>query len=428
MANGSNGKISFANVFQVFAKERHNICTLHIQKETGLSLPSISRILNAMIAEGIIVLTDQSKGKVGRASRLYSLCSDYRYVVGIYVDKACTFISLGTFNGKLLSTVQIPTKDKDTPLLQRIMKEIDCLLSSTLYHTKGQYLGAISFCISAMVVQRNRGNPSIISPDIEELRNADIVRTFSDYYHTQVFVERDTNACLISRMNEENGCNYQNVALVSIGDGIGCALAINGSVFRGSNGFAGEVRNMVIGNCSPDFVESSRSIWCRPEDSPLEIFNGAKSVLKCAYQAYQADTGSYHMALEALHGDAPIARVEDVRLEWLDTLAARGEQTAITLLHTPIQSWASVVINLCCCMDPEAVFLGGQLGIHTPYICNSIQALTNRHVGFSIPVIGIENDSLIRKAATDYALACLYETIHDKYLVENDESTSVKGG
>lgn len=419
-----NGRLSFANVFHVFAKERQNVSTLRIQELTGLSLPSISRILNSMLQEGIIALTNTSKGKIGRASKLYSLRPEYHHVIGVYIDKACTFVSIGDFTGKILSSVQIYTKDCTTSLLERISKEIDCLLMTTTGQNGNKIrLGGISICISAMVM--HVGNSvRIQASEIDELNNVDVVALFEKRYHTHVFVERDTNACLISKLNSGGNEDYQNVALVSVGMGIGCAMSINGMLYKGTNGFAGEVRNMLTGSCTRELYASSRNIWVQKEESMLEMLYNVGNVLERAFRAYQNGAKEYRAALSAFAPGDSIAKAEDISLWWLDDLARQGEATCISLLQDPINCWASIIINLCCCIAPEAIFLGGQLGVQTGYICNRIQEIVREHIAFPVSVVAMENDVLIRKAANDHALVSLYETIRNQYLTE-DAATSI---
>lgn len=414
---GAGGKQSFANCFQVFAKERQSVSTQRIQEETGLSLPSISRILNTMIQQGIVIHTDQSKGKVGRAQKLYSLNPEYRYVVGIYIDKAYTYVSIGNFWGGVLATVQIQTKNETAPLLPRIFKEVDCLLASTLQGDGGNVqLGSIGICVSAMVVEKD-GETRVFAADIVDIGNIDIKKQFEERYHIDVFVQRDTNASLISRLNEKRSENYRNVALFNIGSGIGCAMAMDGNILRGANGFAGEVRNMLTCGSELNLRFLLNHDRKQNEPSSLERMYSTQNVIENAYAIYLISEDFRREFEES--GFGRLQSREDMTIVQLDTLARGGSETCISLLYEPIRCWASIIVNFCCCMDPEAVFIGGQLGVRTPYIFSHIETIITQYLSLPIAVIALENDVLIRKAAYDYTLVRLYDTIRNRYLTDD---------
>lgn len=64
-------------------------------------------------------------------------------------------------------------------------------------------------------------------------------------YGSPVIIEDDANCGAISEY-QFLSTNLKNMAYISIGTGIGCGLILNGSLFIGENGFAGEIGHMCI--------------------------------------------------------------------------------------------------------------------------------------------------------------------------------------
>lgn len=415
-SNRISGKQSLANVFGVFTKEKQAVSTQRIQENTGLSLPSISRILSSMVERQLVINNDQSKGKIGRAQKLYSLNPDYLCVAGVYIDKEHTYISLGDFLGNVIENISIKTKEKGVNLRDRIFQELD----EMLIHRKAPIstLKALGICISAMVTEK-QGQTYVVAADIADVDSLNLKQTFEDHYHVPVYVERDTNACLISRLMEKDSENFQNVALLSIGVGLGCSVALNRTIFRGANGFAGEVRNMLIENnvhAMSSFANNLRENT-NQSLSYLEILYGTKGILQQAYKLYISDRSDLKNALDEM-GHFNIEKSEDISLGWLDELAMQGNHECIALFYESVLGWAGIIVNICCCIDPEAIFLGGELGVHTPYLCKQISESLERYLTLPIHLIPLENSRLIQKAANDYSITMLYQSMLNGFLEE----------
>jgi len=62
-------------------------------------------------------------------------------------------------------------------------------------------------------------------------------------FKLKTWMENDTNAILLAEKKFGVYAKYKNLAYITIGDGVGAGIVINGSIFPGSRG---ELGNLVI--------------------------------------------------------------------------------------------------------------------------------------------------------------------------------------
>lgn len=86
--------------------------------------------------------------------------------------------------------------------------------------------------------------------DIENIKDysgLNIKKELSVYTNKRIFVENDANAAIIGEMILLNE-NCKNILMITLGTDIGGGIIIDRNIYRGSNGFAGEVGFQIIDN------------------------------------------------------------------------------------------------------------------------------------------------------------------------------------
>jgi predicted NBD/HSP70 family sugar kinase len=155
------------------------------------------------------------------------------------------------------------------------------------------------------------------------------------------------------------GCEY--VAYVAAAIGIGCGLIINGKIYRGSQGTAGELGHTVLDEDGPICYCGNRGC--------LETRVGANAILAL---------------LRESHGPRlrEVSRNQVERLVQVIEWAGAGDQGCRRVLTDVARDLGSAVANLCNLFNPERVVLGGVLGLAgelvTAPLRDSIARSTNR--------------------------------------------------
>jgi glucokinase len=136
------------------------------------------------------------------------------------------------------------------------------------------------------------------------------------------------------------------VILVTLGTGIGGGIVTDGSVERGTNGFAGEIGHMVVDPDGPECPCGRRGCW--------ERFASGSGLGRMAREA--AHAGRASRVVQLAGGDP-----EAVRGEHVTRAVAEGDAEATEVLHH-FAGWVALgLANLANIFDPQAFVLGGGL-------------------------------------------------------------------
>src|SRR5207248_1835944 len=169
----------------------------------------------------------------------------------------------------------------------------------------------VSLALSALLesslvreVGRSRGErgPSALLYELDPTAGwvvgVDIGRTWvqavREELGTNVSFENDVNLAALAERTHGLGRNVENFVFLSIGTGIGMALVIDGHLYRGAHGAAGEVAYMPLGKGDPrdpanrrrgafeeaaaaaGIVRTARRLGMRPPLTPERIFVSAR--------------------------------------------------------------------------------------------------------------------------------------------------------
>lgn len=173
-----------------------------------------------------------------------------------------------------------------------------------------------------------------LTPNIPGLQDFDVLGYLRRRFGPGVAVENDVNLAMLGE--QALGCagRCRNAAFLALGTGVGLGLLIDGKLFRGARGAAGEIADLPIGH---------------DPNSPALSATGA----------FELEVGSLAIVDRyRREGGAAAATVRDVfRLE------QEGDQVAAAVLETTARWVALAVATLQSLLDLELIVLGGSIGV-----------------------------------------------------------------
>ena len=78
-----------------------------------------------------------------------------------------------------------------------------------------------------------------------------IVQILEDRFRVPVYLQNDANACALAEWKFGAGKGYRNLVFLTFGTGLGCGLILNGSLYEGPSGTAGEVGHIRLSDYGP---------------------------------------------------------------------------------------------------------------------------------------------------------------------------------
>jgi glucokinase len=304
-----------------------------IARRLDVSLPTVMRIVDQLVDEGLVQSHGDSEWSGGRRRPLLEFNGDGFVVLGVDLGGTKMYGAISNLCGKIIDELDIGrhgTTGEES--YNRLVTLIDTLLASPKLQerkVRGIGIGApgITWHKEGIVKWAFTLN----------WQDFPLKDRLSERYGLPIIVDNDVNLAALGELWFGAGQNTQNMILIAIGTGIGAGIIINRALYRGSREASGEIGHMVPGG---EFLGKNYLDFGALESvaSGSGIAERARSVLQ----------SNHH----PLAGDKILA--EDVF-----EAARKGQDWAWKIINEVVDYLAIAIANLTVSFDPDLIVLGG---------------------------------------------------------------------
>ncbi len=172
----------------------------------------------------------------------------------IAVDLGGTNLRVGLVkDNRILKYLKEATPKKQDKLLNKMSEMISCLIDKDV---KGVGVGSPG----------PLANGIILNPPNLPFRNFNLKKYLESKFKKKVVIENDAKCVALAE--SKLGCRKKNFIILTLGTGIGGGIIINGEMYTGSHGYAGEICGMVLDN-----GKSFETLWKEKKGIIKELFN-----------------------------------------------------------------------------------------------------------------------------------------------------------
>jgi glucokinase-like ROK family protein len=302
--------------------------------------PRLLTDLDGLLAAGLIQEAGPAASRGGRRSTLVELDPGLRFAA---VDLGASSIDVEITDGRLepigarSAVADIRTGPK------AILHQVNEIIAK--FHAEGAFtrLAAVGIGVPGPVSFRE-GVP--VSPPIMPGWDRYPVREVLAREHScPVVVDNDVNIMSIGERHGGVATSVDNLLFVKIGTGIGCGIYLNGEVYRGTDGSAGDIGHIQVDSHGP--VCSCGNVGC------LEALFGGAALARDATAAAKAGTSPALAERLAAGGTVTAKDVADG--------AAEGDVTCIRLIRDGGRRVGGVLAGLVSFINPSMIVIGGGL-------------------------------------------------------------------
>lgn len=161
-----------------------------------------------------------------------------------------------------------------------------------------------------------------------------------------VAVENDANASAWAEMRLGAGRGSSDAVVVNLGTGIGGAVVLDGALYRGRHGIAGEFGHMAVVQDGHRCECGNRGCW--------EQYASGNAVTREARELAAADSPVARGLLQAVGGDP--SRITGPLVA---ELAAEGDRACVEVLEDVGRWLGKGLADLAAAFDPEVFVIGG---------------------------------------------------------------------
>lgn len=326
---GSQSSLHRANLERVVRAVRlaGSLTQAEIARTTGLSAATVSNIVRELRDNGTVQVTPTSSG--GRRARSVSLSGDAGIVVGVDFGHSHLRVAVGNLAHQVLAEQSEP---------------IDVDASAAEGFDRAEQL--VGQLIEATGIGRDKvigvgvGVPGPIDIASGVLGSSAILPGWGGVNPREelavrlgmpVHVDNDANLGALGELVWGGGRGVKDLAYIKVASGVGAGLVINGRIYRGPGGTAGEIGHITLDESGPVCRCGNRGC--------LETFTAARYVLELLRASHGPELTVPKMVQLAREGDPGCRRV----------IADVGRHVGMG------------VANLCNVLNPSRVVLGGDL-------------------------------------------------------------------
>ncbi len=256
-----------------------------------------------------------------------------KYFAGIDLGGTSGKIGLVDPGGRVLNkTIQkIDAAAPFDDIIQPLTGALRNLVRSTAGELAGIGIGSPGF------VEAENGIHIAGAENIPGLHGNSLTRFMQDAFSVPVFASNDATCAAAGELKFGAGRRFRHFVLLTLGTGIGGGLVLNGKVYRGSRGFAGEIGHMCV---------DPGGHWCNcGSQGCLEQYASAPAIQRL----YQQKRGKRGLPMET---ERTVPAIFALAEEKSDICAVDTVEQAAACLAQAL----GTLINI---LNPEACILGG---------------------------------------------------------------------
>ena len=278
------------------------------------------------------------------------------------IDLGGTNIVAAVVNEKF----EIVAEAKNPTLCPRPWKEIlDDVAKTALEAAKMANLEISDFSFVGI------GSPGVISVETGTViaavnlgfDNVPVSKYLSEKFEVPVILENDANAAAYGEFKAGKAKNTENFIAFTIGTGIGSGVVLDGKIYRGTNGIAGELGHSVI-------KLGGRQCSCGRKGC-IDVYASATGLITTTKEAMEANKESLMWQLS--EGD--IKKVNGITAF---KAARQNDKTALEVVNSYIEVLAAAITNIINTFQPDMITIAGGISKEGDFLLNPIKKLVEK--------------------------------------------------
>ena len=318
--------------------------------------------VNNLLAAKVVIESGDGDSSGGRRPRVIDFNPNFAYVIGVDLGATSIDIALADFQGKILKRYGQPIDIHQGPddIMPLVINEAKRMASEQGISTErilafGMGVPAPIEYATGMVVRASnvRGWDNFSIPD-----------TIQAYFpHAMVRVDNDANIMALGELRFGAGRPHKHFIVVKVGTGIGAGIVIDGKIYHGSNGAAGD-----IGHIS---IDRQGEVCACGNTGCLEVKSAGPAIARRAMRAVEASRSPIMQSLLSAYGSLSPKEV--------GMAALQGDSAAIEIVQESGRLVGETLSNIVNFFNPSMIIIGGGVSQIHPLFLVSIRRAILKH-------------------------------------------------
>jgi len=217
-----------------------------------------------------------------------------------------------------------------------LLKGLECLISEL---SQGFIIRGIGLGVPGGISFKEQRITQ--SPNLPYLENFALSQSLAHTLKLPVTMDNDANCAALGEKWKGKAHSADTFCLLTLGTGVGCGIVLNGRLWRGVNGTAGEAGHISINFDGPPCKCGSRGC--------LEVYCSGRAIERMASEALSQGVETSLSGMDSISAKA----VEDA--------AFRGDELAISIMRKMGRYLGIGIANIANLLDLEMTLIGGKV-------------------------------------------------------------------
>jgi glucokinase-like ROK family protein len=366
---------------------------------SGLNKSTVSSLVDELLAKHLVHETGSNSGVAGRPATWLEINPHAGLIIGVelgvdFVSVAVTDLLRNVIWRKKEDTNPADHQDKMIEQTLQIVKE-----AMTASKKKdGRFLG---LGLSTPGTVDLKEGLLIFAPNLH-WHNVPFRKIFHQQTKLKIYIENDANAAAIAEHLYGAAQHNRDFLFVFAGVGIGGGLFLNGKLYRGKNGYAGEIGHF------PIIAEPSQVLCHCGNYGCWETYANQYSIIQRVQTKLEKKNDSILSALTR-EQNAPIT------IPLIKQAADAGDKIAIEVFTEAGYAMGQGFAGLINIFNPEKIILGGPLSVAGDYLLPAIKDTVADH---SMPEFDRQTEVIVSSFGPDASLIGAVAVVADDVLAK----------
>ncbi len=334
-------------------------CTLaELTKELHISIPTMTKLVAELVAEKIVTDNGKVETPGGRRPNIFGLANSAIYFAGVEVSRDNLSLVITDLKNNIITHHTEPNFELiDTPrALERICSSMEKFIA-TCGVDRSKILGC-GVCMAGRV-NPNTGRSYKYFTSSEK----SLCEIFEERIGVKVLLENDTRARCYAEYFSGNVKDEKNILYLHLGRGVAIGIIIDGKLYYGKSGFAGEFGhtpffdNEIICACG-------KKGCLETEVSGIAIEDKIVSLIKRGVNTIQRE--KFELG-------------EPIQIDDIISAAKNDDNLSIELIEEASEKIGKSIAFLINIFNPELVIVGGNMSRAGDYMMLPLKSATNKY-------------------------------------------------
>ncbi|PKO00859.1 MAG: hypothetical protein CVU42_01730 [Chloroflexi bacterium HGW-Chloroflexi-4] len=349
-------RMNRAIILGVFRTQK-TLSRARLATETGLNPSTVSSIISELINENLIRETDLIQSSTGRPGRLLEINPGGGCAMGIEINVDYIEVLVSDFSANVLWRQRQPSKPETGQNL--IMEQVLALVKQGADYILSQDSRLLGIGVGVPGMVDVAGGLLKLAPNLH-WENVPIRKILATHFDCPIYVENEANAAALGEYYFGAVQNVKDFIYLSAGVGLGSGIVMDGKLFRGMFGFAGEAGHMTLDINGDMCGCGKRGCW--------ETFVGPRAVEQRVRRSLAKGANS------VLH-DMSKGDLENINVDDVIQAAKEGDQIAKDAIREVAYYLGVGIANLVNLFNVEVIVLGGALNNASPLFIKDVERI-----------------------------------------------------